>query len=215
MRTLLLALLLLSSAARATHLLQFHVYVEREWLQGPWIRTAELGPAGRYLHPVTHEATLGTTRTQVPGALLAALSGEAPERYRWPFSLDAGWDTVILDLEARPEAWSTVRDEVTASMDAAGWPVTVWRFPGDTLVTHRGDVRLPLLDLTRANVPSPEEPDAGPGDTAEVSPPGGPEAGPRSPRNTEARLRNGLLFSLALNLLLGLWVVRGYRRRKG
>jgi hypothetical protein len=216
--------------AGATHWLTYYVYVETQYVQGPWARTGLLsGSDYRYLAPRIYEDLFGTIRDELAAKMLGRLKEEKPELYDWDYNLLIDGDTVCLEPVGPFKMSETVMNEVTATMTINSFAAVSFRLSGGTQLFTLADLTLPYFDLVRpqTNVEATASPKAG--DKATVSQQTseeatiGPEVNGEAPARAEpapdipVNNRNNsliawLLLSVLLNLTLLLFLILKSRK---
>ncbi|MGW8315976.1 MAG: hypothetical protein ACWGNV_10275 [Bacteroidales bacterium] len=207
-------LLLQVLEAGATHWLTYYVYVETEYAQGPWSRTRILGQSDyRYLAAREYTDLFGTEPVDLVQKMLQRLGENRPGDYHWKYELELKEDTVQFITDRLPEAWGSVRNELTATMILNGFRAVEFTTPDTTIVGTLGDLTLPYFDLVppKRNRAGPE---AGMGHGEPASP---VVVSPDTVQNKEeAAARNPLaawlVFSILLNLILGISLILKFRK---
>lgn len=130
---------------RATHDLQYFIYIQDEYIQGPW-RHAE--NVVEYLRPVTFTELFGSEPLDIPLHVFRHLAENRPEDYRWERTLSIAGDTLVVDTPDRIQNFERVRNEVTLSMVSQSMFRHV-RFlsAGNDVTLSRDDVELPYFAL--------------------------------------------------------------------
>jgi hypothetical protein len=200
---LIIPVLMLSMEAGATHWLTYYVYLETEYLQGPWNRAGLLSKSGyRYLSPKQFEDLFGTESCDLAEKMLSRLSEENPDDYNWEYMLSCQADTVILEPLGEVQNRITVINEVTATMVLNSFKAVCFRFGDHTVTCSLKDLTLPYLDLVApVNTAQKDERgtcDSGAEDTAaqEVNDPA-----------RGNRWLTWLILSLVLNLALSVYLI--------
>jgi len=194
-RTIIALLLIISMRAGATHWLTYYIYLETEYVQGPWARTNLLARSDyKYLAPKVYEDLFGTMKEDLAEKFMDRLREEKPEVYDWDFQLSLHGDTVWLEYEAGIDHLETVMNEVTATMIMNSFDAVCFKDPDGAMTYALTDLTLPLFDLV-----SLSKKDA-------------PENGKkRAMEHKASQSKNPLLIwlivSVVLNLVLGLWII--------
>lgn len=141
--------------AFATHYLSYYVYVQKEYVQGPWKRIDLLNSQDyKYLEPHFHEDLLGTLDEDLIHTLLGHLKALNPEFYNWEYEVEVVEDTVYIKAEAQMAQFETVKNEVIATLTLNGFnSVCFSEFPIPNTYTLE-DVSIPYFDLTKNGIPS-------------------------------------------------------------
>jgi hypothetical protein len=136
--------------AGATHWLTYYVYVETEYVQGPWARTSLFtGRDYRYLAAKVHEDLFGTIRDELAIKMLGRLKEEKPELYDWDYNLLINGDTVCLEPVGPFTMNETLMNEVTATMTINSFAAVCFRWSGGRELFTLADLTLPYFDLVR------------------------------------------------------------------
>lgn len=198
----------------ATHWLTYFVYSESEYAQGPWSRTRILDQSDyRYLAPREYTDLFGTEPIDLVQKMMQRLGEIHPGNYDWTYELGVKEDTVELKTDVFPEAWGSVKNEVTATMILNGFRAVRFTTPDTTIISALGDLTMPYFDL----VP-PDRNRKGPRVEAKSREPAVPvEASPdKVEMNEGAATRNPLtawlVLSIMLNLILGFFLILKFRK---
>ncbi len=136
--------------AHATHWLTYYVYVETEYLQGPWVRTGLIsGSDYRYLAAKVHEDLFGAMKEDLALKMLERLGGEKPELYDWECEVRLNGDTICLEPQGAFDLNETVLNEVTATLTLNGFAAVCFTFGGKTETYSLADLTLPYFDLVQ------------------------------------------------------------------
>lgn len=142
--------ILISTNASATHWLEYFVYVEVEYYQGPWSGYTLLEESNsdyRYLSPVAFEGLFGSDKTDLARAFLSKLSEQKPKRYRWEYDVSYENEIVTIKPLGKIENWQTVKNEITATMALNSFPTVKFEFEDSTVISTLDDLTLPYMDL--------------------------------------------------------------------
>lgn len=146
----LLSILLLAQAlgAGATHWLTYYVYIETEYVQGPW-SGAHLLNSSRYRYLAVREYTdlFGTERIDQAEKMLQRLGENDPSAYDWDYALYLRGDTVLIKTEQAIRAWDRVWNEVTATLTLNGFSAVLFELSDTQVKTTLADLTLPYFDL--------------------------------------------------------------------
>ena len=147
-RFIILLLFFFSIKAGATHWLTYYVYVETEYVQGPWARTNLLARSDyKYLAPKVYEDLFGTMKEELAEKFMARLREEKPAVYDWDFEISLQGDTVCLEIQGSIDQQETVVNEVTATMILNSFDAVCFKDPGGAATYSLTDITLPLFDL--------------------------------------------------------------------
>lgn len=151
----LFVLFILSSAAAlpcsATQDLQYLVYVEDEYYQGPWREAEALTDYElRFLRPMMFTDMVGTVPIDIPGRILGRLKAHHPEWYGWEYELSIEGDMLVIETGEKLPGLKRLKNEVVLSMTALS-DIRRVRFatPGRSVVYTRSDVDIPWFSLRR------------------------------------------------------------------
>lgn len=135
-------------SAHATHWVTYPVYVEEEYIQGPWIR-GELVEASMddYLVPLFHEDLIGSEKADLVHQMMARLQETRPGRYEWSYELAFRGDTVVLKAVGPIKELTSVKNEVTATLILNGFDAIVIQVDKRAEVWTMDDLTVPYLDL--------------------------------------------------------------------
>ena len=147
-------IILISWAANATHWLTYHVYIETEYVQGPWTKLEVLDQYNNtYLAPHTYEGLFGSEDLDFVEAIVSKLKEQVPERYDWTYHLNISVDTVFFALQSKPNQFKSIKNELTASLILNSFEAVVFQFPDQKMVSTLNDLSLPYLDLVVIHEP--------------------------------------------------------------
>ncbi len=152
---------------RATHSLQYFVYMEDEYVQGPWDYAEQLQPyTFRFLRPVMFVETFGTELLDVPLSIMKHLAQNRPDHYKWKWTLRIAGDTIVVETRDKIPDFHIVRNEVALSMIAQGlFSYVRFRSPGQVITVGKKDVDIPYFDLVFPGTP-PQNPNQSVGQTS-------------------------------------------------
>src|SRR5258705_12783018 len=87
----------------ATEWAWYYIYVQTDYIQGPWTRTDVLGRSGsyKYLHPKQFEELFGSEGIDLANAIFRHLQKEteSPKLYKFKCSLSLSADTVVIQTK--------------------------------------------------------------------------------------------------------------------
>lgn len=152
---LVVVLLAATVPCRATHSLQYFVYMEDEYVQGPWDYAEQLQPYTlRFLRPVMFVETFGTELLDVPLSIMNHLAENRPDHYKWKWTLRIAGDTIVVETRDKIPDFHIVRNEVALSMIAQGlFNYVRFRSPGQAITVGKKDVDIPYFDLVFPGTP--------------------------------------------------------------
>ena len=143
--------------ALATHYLGFYVYVERQYVQGPWQRVNLFNKQeNSYLEPHFHEDLLGSLDDDLISVLMAHLKEHSPQFYQWSYELHVVEDTVFINTFERVDNFERVVNEITATLVLNGFNTVCFsKMPVPNEFTIN-DISIPYFDLKRNGNPTGE-----------------------------------------------------------
>jgi hypothetical protein len=206
--------LTIGQSAFATEWCWFYVYVQRDYIQGPWTRAAILDESGsnQYLHPkqVKELLSFSANGADLANAILKHLKKETPERYEFNCNVFISGDTVIIRTNNLIADFDAVKNELTASFTLNNFnSVKIIQF-GKTDLFQLKDITVPYMDLVfpiNAGSQTSREHD---------TPPKGPfvikEPTSTTHPHPENKISNWLLISISINIALTILFLR--QRRK-
>lgn len=148
-RSYLLAIfLLLCVNARATHWARYYIYIETEYLQGPWSRMDVLESSdNKYLSPKLYENLFGSVPEDMVNTMIANLAENKPELYKWDYTVKVNGDTVVITTTEEFDQIETVKNEITSTLTLNSFSAVTFQLPGSTTTLTLDDIKIPLLDL--------------------------------------------------------------------
>ncbi len=147
---LLFALLfLLSLSCSATEWCNYYVYVESEYMQGPWTREDVIFKYshGKYLHPVLCEDLFGSDKTELIIAVLGHLKKESENRYNFKYTVAEMGDTAFIQTKDPIPGFESIRNELIASLLLNNYKVLLIKQAGIEHTYVFSDLGLPFMDL--------------------------------------------------------------------
>ena len=140
--------LLLALNANATNWLNYYIYHETEYIQGPWSRIDILEKSDyKYLAAQAYEDLLGSERIDLVKKILLHLKEQKPKVYTWDYELSLHGDTIILSTEELIEHIGTIKNELTASLTLNGFEAVVFQIGNKKETMTIFDLTLPYFDL--------------------------------------------------------------------
>ncbi|MET0393800.1 MAG: hypothetical protein ABW019_11700 [Chitinophagaceae bacterium] len=203
MKKIVLFLLLAFGAAKsslATEWAWYYIYVQKEYIQGPWTRADLLGKRDdyAYLHPQPFEELFGSEQQDLVNAIFRHLREETPERYTFRSSLSVSVDTVVIRTEDSIPDFDAVKNELVASFVLNNFAAVKIIQPGKVSLYRLGDLTVPYMDLVLpATGQAHQSSDNVQIDTAALNP-----AIETTPEKPEKKLPVWLILSVGLNLVL-------------
>ncbi|HUM45332.1 MAG TPA: hypothetical protein PLD84_00295, partial [Chitinophagales bacterium] len=133
----------------ATEWLLYYVYVQTDYVQGPWKRTNILDKSGSYLylHPEQFEELFGTEKTDLAIAILNHLKKASPERYTFNPVLSLSEDTVVIQTTEAIADFDAVKNELTASFTLNNFPAVKIIRGNHAALYQLEDISIPYMDL--------------------------------------------------------------------
>jgi hypothetical protein len=194
-KAIVLLVLFSSMEAGSTHWFTYYIFVETEYVQGPWSRTQLLSESGyRYLAPRVFEDLFGTMKEELAGKLLERLREEKPSVYDRNLVLSLRGDTVCLEINGNINRPETVMNEVTTTMILNSFSAVCFKYSDREVTWSLADLTLPYFDLVSA----PKIVAGGSGKQLTADPATGDSRNP---------LAHWLILSVLLNLILILFIV--------
>jgi hypothetical protein len=133
----------------ATDWAWYYIYVQTDYIQGPWTRMDVLDKSGSYtyLHPKQFEELFGTESIDLANAIFSHLQKESPKRYTFNSALSLLSDTVVIQVKDSIPDFDAVKNELTASYTLNNFPAVKIVQGGKTDVYTLRDVSVPYMDL--------------------------------------------------------------------
>jgi len=203
LRSSLLAIsLLLCVHAQATHWATYYIYIETEYLQGPWSRMDALESSDyKYLSPILYENLFGTVQEDMVTTMISNLAENKPELYKWDYTVEINGDTVVLHIKEEIEQIETIKNEITSTLTLNSFSAVTFQLPGSTETLSINDIKIPFLDIVTQKQAETEQKIIEPGRSSDLDTP-----------NEQTRFSIWFLMSIGLNILLiGILI---YRIRK-
>lgn len=144
-----LAFLFFKISANATETLTYFVYVQSDYLQGPWLRAESLYSLSQnqYLYPIRYDELFGTVPEQMTDAILNHLVLANPDRYTFGPHATIEGDTIVITTTSNITDSAEVKNELVTSYHFNGYPVLKLIEPGATRIYTLEDVSVPYFDL--------------------------------------------------------------------
>lgn len=166
MRRLLIIFFLttIGQTAFATDWFWYYIYVQTEYIQGPWTRTNILDKSGSYtyLQPKQFEElfSISGDGQDIAEAIFTHLKKETPSRYKFSYILSISKDTVIIKTKDTIADFDAVKNELTASFTLNNFHAVKIIQRNKTNLFVIEDITVPYMDLvfpvsatTKANQP--------------------------------------------------------------
>ena len=135
-------------SANATFSLEYFIYVEKEYFQGPWIGLDQIETANNhYLSPVSFEDNFGSDELEMALKFLWKLKELKPESYNWDYKVHYKSNTVFIEVKSHIENWPVVKDEITATMTMNSFDAVEFQFEDSTVTATMDDISMPYLGL--------------------------------------------------------------------
>lgn len=201
--------------AFATEWAWYYVYIQTDYMQGPWTRAEILyngNPA--YLHPVQFEDLFGwSDREGLVNTILKHLKEEDPQRYKFHATTSLNKDTVIIKAKDTIPDFDAVKNELTASYVLNNFAAVKIIQGSKARIFQLKDISVPYMDLvlpnqeTSASIKIPERLRENKKDTASSSPGSATLANEEADDSSETS--SWLIISIVLNvLLIGLFLMK-------
>lgn len=149
---LIVTFLLLTFNAGATHLGQFYVYHEMEYIQGPWSASNYFNNTGNYcyLQAIFHEEYFGTEPAQLAQEIVRLLKADKPDLYSAIQKVEVDDMVVVVSLPETEVLSQTVKNELITSMmmnNFSGVRLSQGIDNNNVTMWTMQDVTLPYFDL--------------------------------------------------------------------
>lgn len=133
----------------ATDWAWYYVYVQTDYVQGPWLRASDIYKTGKdtYLHPEQFEDLFGSEADDLVNAIYGHLKKLSPARYKFSSTLSLANDTVIMQVNGKITEFDAVRNELVASFTLNGFPAVKIIQQGKAHVYMLKDITVPYMDL--------------------------------------------------------------------
>lgn len=191
----------------ATEWAWYYIYVQKEYIQGPWIRADVF--AGRdnyaYLHPQQFEELFGSEPGQLAHSIFSHLREETPERYGFRATVAVAGDTVIVQTQDAIKEFDAVKNELTASFVLNNFRAVKIIQPGKVSLYGFGDLTVPYMDLV---VPAQGPPIPKTENIRNEEPAPDPATGEPIPGKTGKKWSVWVILSLLLNSVLAILLLR-------
>lgn len=151
--SILLLFFLIGQRCFATEWAWYYVYVQTEYLQGPWKRTDLLYESKQYvyLHPIQCEELFGSESSDLANAIFSRLKEENPERYAFPSKLSLVNDTVVVSTKEIIPELEAVKNELTASFILNNFEAVKIVQGNQSNLYLLKDISVPYMDLVGAS----------------------------------------------------------------
>jgi hypothetical protein len=147
-RILIVVVFLTSLNAQATHWLTYYIYLETEYIQGPWQRIDILEESNyKYLAPKAYENLFGSIPNDMVKTMIENLRENKPNIYNWNYEIDVHGDSVILIVNDKIAHYVTIKNEITATLTLNGFSGVTFRTPNQVETMTLDDLTLPYFDL--------------------------------------------------------------------
>lgn len=188
----------------ATDWLSYYIYIQTDYLQGPWTRTDILDKSGsyKYLHPKQFEELFGTEREDLANAILTHLQKETPDRYKFKCTLLLSSDTVIIQTKDTITDFDAIKNELTASFTLNNFIAVKLIQRNQTTLFQLKDITVPYMDLVfpTQNTSQPLQRQ----DTLTTS----QQTEALTNGQTENKISIWLIISIVINLVLTIMLIR-------
>ncbi len=204
--------LIIGQSIFATDWFTYFIYVQKEYIQGAWIREdiLERSTGYNYLEPKQFEELFNISGDGIDmaNAILSHLKEENPERYKFKCDLSVSKDTIIIQTNDTITDFDAVKNELTASYIINSFTAVKIIQQNRIGVYLLKDITVPYMDLVLPNQASRRiQTDTNQGNTGEDS-----LTTQKTPPLTTGQPKNRvsiwLIISLVLNLLLIVWLIR-------
>lgn len=153
---LIITLSIVGHTALATEWLTYYVYIQKQYLQGPWTRASLMDTTGNYdyLHPKEIVELFGWDENgqYLAEAIMHNLKEETPPRYSFQYNLFIKGDTAVIQTNDSIKEYEAVKNECTASFLMNKFKVLNIIHQGISQMYTMSDITVPYMDLI---VPTP------------------------------------------------------------
>ncbi|MFZ1800463.1 MAG: hypothetical protein WAU24_11420 [Chitinophagaceae bacterium] len=153
MRRILVIILFLTIGQNcfATEWLTYFIYIQTEYIQGPWTRTTIFDKSGSYiyLHPKEFEELFGSEGIDLANAIFNHLQKEteSPKLYKFTYSLSLASDTVVIRTKETIVKLDAIKNELIASFTLNSFSAVKIIQPNKTTLYQIKDISIPYMDL--------------------------------------------------------------------
>jgi hypothetical protein len=217
MRRILTILLFLTIGQNcfATDWAWYYIYVQTDYMQGPWTRTDVLNKSGsyKYLHPKQYEELFGSERIDLVNAIFSHLRKETenPKLYKFKYSLSLLSDTVVIQTKEAIVDLNAIKNELTASFTLNNFIAVKIIQPDKTTLYQLKDISIPYMDLVfpadsilKTNTETLVKTESTKNDTLTSD----PMMKTSTSKKTENKIQIWLIISIIINLMLTVLFVR-------
>lgn len=197
--------------AFATEWAWYYVYIQTDYMQGPWTRSQILYDRNSaYLHPIQFEDLFGLSdEAGLVNTILKHLKEEDPPRYKFHATLSVDKDTVVIKTKDTIPDFDAVKNELIASYVLNHFAAVKIIQKNKTDVFQLKDISVPYMDLvlpnqkTLSSTEMPEAPPENKKDTVSNIPTAAITSEQHECKNDGTN--SWLIVSIALNILLIGW----------
>lgn len=137
-----------SLSSYATHWLEYYVYFETEYSQGPWSRYDNLEQSNYiYLTVQLFEDLFGSLEEQLVEQILIKLKERKPDLYNWNYDFSIEERTVIISTNKIPKNQQTIKNEITASLTLNNFDAVKFILGNEVDTLNANDITVPYFDL--------------------------------------------------------------------
>ena len=213
MRRLLTIIFLIIAGQRAlaTEWFTYFIYVQKEYIQGPWIRVNILDKSGSYLEPKQFDElfSISGDGLDMAIAILSHLKEETSERYKFKHTLTISKDTIIIQTNDTISDFDAVKNELTASYILNNFTAVRIIQHNRTGIYLLKDITVPYMDLVLpAQTSTKTQTDVNPDNSRNDSLTSAQKDQPLKIGQAKNRVSIWLIISLAMNLLLLILFIR-------
>jgi hypothetical protein len=146
---------IIGQSAFAKDWFSYYIYIQKEYIQGPWLRTDILDKTGNYtyLQPKQFEElfSISGDGQEIADAILAHLKKETPGRYKFKYTLSISKDTVIIKTQDTISDFEAVKNELTASFTLNSFSAVKITQCSKAKIFLLKDITVPYMDLIFPN----------------------------------------------------------------
>lgn len=204
-------LLIIGQGAFATEWFTYFIYVQKEYIQGPWIRAGILDKSGSYLEPKQFDElfSISGDGLDIANAILSHLKEETPERYKFEYTLTISRDTIVIKITDTIRDFDAVKNELTASYILNNFGAVKIIQQNRAGIYLLKNVTVPYMDLVLpAQTTAQTQINSGPDNTRNDTSTSARKNQSLPIEKSKASVSIWLMISLAINLLLFILLVR-------
>jgi hypothetical protein len=142
-------LFLLKLTSGATEWCNYYIYVEKDYMQGPWSRADLIYNYSKekYLHPVLCEDLFGSEKEQLIYAVMGHLKKESVYHYTFKYTVKELGDTAFIQTKDTIPGFKSIKNELIASLLLNNYKVLTIKQATISNSYVLSDLSLPFMDL--------------------------------------------------------------------